>query len=233
MDKAKSPIDILFLALTFLSMIGALFMVFIYAPVEKTMGIVQKIFYFHVPTAWIAFFAFSLVFLWSILYLIRREKRWDTLASASAEVGILFCTLVLITGPLWAKPAWGVWWTWDARLTITLVLWLTYVGYLMLRHYVVDPERKAVLSAVLGVIGFIDVPLAYMSIRWWRTQHPKPVIAGGPESGLDPAMRLVFAVCLAAFAILFAYLVTRRVKLEELREELEELRDRAGERERI
>ncbi|NIM19144.1 MAG: cytochrome C assembly protein [Candidatus Latescibacteria bacterium] len=210
-------------------MLFAVYMVFVYAPVERTMGIVQKIFYFHVPSAWIAFLAFFCVFLFSIVYLMRREKKWDDLASSSAEVGVLFCSLVLITGPIWAKPVWGVWWTWDSRLTLTLVLWLLYVGYMMLRYYVADPEKKATLSAVVGIIGFIDVPLVYLSIRWWRTQHPSPVMAGGSDSGLDPDMARAFFTCLAAFTILFVYLLMKRVKLEKLREELDGLQERVEE----
>jgi len=139
-------------------------------------------------------------------------------ALAAAEVGVLFTTLVLITGPIWAKPIWGIWWTWDARLTLTLVLWLIYVGYLMLRHYVENPARRSTLAAVVGIIGFIDVPLVYFAIRWWRTQHPQPVIAGGDDSGLDPRMALTFWVCTATFILLFAWLYRRRVQVEELRD---------------
>ncbi len=212
--------------LTGLGMLAAIYMVFIYAPVEKTMGVVQKIFYFHVSSAWVSFLAFFFVFIFSLSYLMRREKKWDDCAAAAAEVGILFCSLVLITGPIWAKPAWGIWWTWDPRLTLTLILWLVYVGYMMLRHYVIDPEKKATFSAVIGIIGFIDVPLVYLSIRWWRTQHPSPVMAGGEDSGLDPAMAQAFFISLAAFTILFFYLWMKRVKLEKLKEQIEELHNR-------
>jgi heme exporter protein C len=207
-------------------MLAALYMVFLYAPIEKTMGAVQKIFYFHVSSAWVSFLAFFFVFIFSLAYLMRRDKKWDDCAAAAAEVGILFCSLVLITGPIWAKPAWGIWWTWDARLTLTLILWLVYVGYIMLRYYVIDPEKKATFSAVIGIIGFIDVPLVYLSIRWWRTQHPSPVMGGGEDSGLDPAMAHAFLVSLAAFTILFFYLWKKRVQLEKLKEKTEELQNR-------
>lgn len=212
--------------LTGLGMLAAIYMVFIYAPVEKSMGVVQKIFYFHVSSAWVSFLAFFFVFIFSLSYLMRRDKKWDDRAAGAAEVGILFCSLVLITGPIWAKPAWGIWWTWDPRLTLTLILWLVYVGYMMLRHYVIDPEKKATFSAVIGIIGFIDVPLVYLSIRWWRTQHPSPVMAGGEDSGLDPAMMQAFLISLAAFTILFFYLWLKRVKLEKLKEQIEELHNR-------
>jgi heme exporter protein C len=219
------------LALTMVTMIAGLYMAFLYAPRESTMGDVQRIFYFHVPAAWVAFFAFFLVFLFSFFYLMRGSRTWDIRASAAAEVGVLFCSLVLITGPIWAKPVWGVWWTWDARLTLTLVLWLIYVGYLMLRHYVTDPERRATYSAVVGIIGFIDVPIVYFSIRWWRTQHPQPVIAGGEDSGLDPAMRTTLLVCLAAFTFLFFFLFKKRVALQNMQDELEAFQETLEEQE--
>ena len=191
-------------ALTFLSMLAAIILVFSYAPIERTMGIVQKIFYFHVPSAWISFLAFFIVFVSSIIYLAKKDRYWDIIASASAEIGVVFCSLVLITGPIWAKKAWGIAWTWDAKLTSAVVLWLIYVSYLMLRNYVYDESKRANLSAVVGIIGFIDVPLVYLSTKWWRTQHPKQVIGGGENSGLDPKMLLTFIVCLIAFTLLFS-----------------------------
>jgi heme exporter protein C len=210
-------------------MLLGLYMALVYAPTEREMGDVQRIFYYHVPAAWIAFFAFFLVFLFSFIYLMRGGKSWDTRANAAAEIGLLFCTINLITGPIWAKPIWGIWWTWDARLTLTLVLWLIYVAYLMLRHYVPDPERRATFSAVVGIIGFIDVPLVYFSIRWWRTQHPQPVMAGGDDSGLDPVMWYSLLGCLAGFILLFAYLFRKRLELQSLRDELDRLHDEAEE----
>ncbi len=128
-------------------MVAALYMVFIYVPTEASMGIVQRIFYFHVPVAWVAFLAFFLTFLGGIQYLRKREKKWDFFASASAELGLLFTTLVLITGPIWAKPIWGVWWTWDARLTTSLVLWLIYVAYFIVRSYIAEDDRRARFAA--------------------------------------------------------------------------------------
>ena len=226
MNTTRGTIGSLLVGLTLAAMMVSLYMVFLYAPTEATMGDVQRIFYFHVPAAWVAFFAFLLVFAFSLVYLFRREKRWDTVAAASAEIGVLFCTLVLITGPIWAKPAWGVWWTWDARLTLTLVLWLIYVAYLMLRHYMADPERRATFAAVLGVVGFIDVPLVYFSIRWWRTQHPQPVMVGGEESGLEPQMLATLIVCLVTFTLLFFVLLGIRLRLAELRDEVDHIQDR-------
>ncbi len=209
------------------TMAVAVAMIFGYAPIESKMGIVQKIFYFHVPLAWNAFLGFAIVFFASFRFLATRDPKWDARALSAAEVGVLFTTLVLITGPIWAKPAWGIWWTWDARLTLTLVLWLIYVGYLMLRRYVDSPSRRAVLSAVVGVTGFIDVPLVYFAIRWWRTQHPQPVIAGGEGSGLDPRMANTLWVSLIAFTLLFVVLYRRRLYIETLRARVDALREDA------
>jgi heme exporter protein C len=171
------------------------------APTEATMGDVQRIFYYHLPSAWIAFLLFFVNFLASIWYLLRRSIGADALALASAEVGVSFCTIVLITGPLWARPIWGIWWTWDARLTSTLVLWLIYVSYLILRHYATGGQVP-LLAATLGIFGFVDVPIVYMAIRWFRTQHPQPVIGGGQGSGLDHRMWVAILWNLAAFLLL-------------------------------
>ena len=192
------------LAVTLAWLLAALYMIFLYAPSEATMGEVQRIFYIHVPSAWTAFLAYFLVFLGSVGYLLKRAGFADELAHAAAEVGFVFCTGVLVTGPLWAKPVWGIWWTWDARLTSTFVLWLLFISYLMLRSYLINPARAALLAAVVGIVGFVDVPIVYMSIRWWRTQHPQPVIAGGEGAGIDPRMLLTLLVSWGAFLCLFS-----------------------------
>ena len=163
------------------------------APEEQTMHEAQRIFYYHVPSAMIAFLFFAISLAGSIGYLAFRRNRaeWaqisDAWALAGAEVGVVFCTVVLITGPLWGRRAWGIWWTWDARLTTTLVLWLIYVSYLLLRRFAAGPQVQT-LAAVLGIFGALDVPIVYMSTRWWRTQHPAPVFGGGEGSGMDPIM---------------------------------------------
>lgn len=208
------------------SMILALYMVFLYAPREKTMGDVQRIFYFHVGAWWIAFLAFAVVFGASWGFLITRKRSYDQLALASAEVGVLFTTMGLITGPLWAKPAWGIYWTWDPRLTSALVLWLIYVAYLMLRRYIPDETKRANLAAVTGIIGFLDVPLVWVAIRWWRTQHPKPVVMGGPDTGLHPQMLQALLVSLAAFLFLYLWMLHERVSLERTQEEIDHLHKR-------
>ena len=159
---------------------------------------VQRIFYYHVPNAIVCFAFFAVSLLGSIGYLAFRRsnpewaQRSDAWALAGAEVGVVFCTVVLITGPLWGRRAWGIWWTWDARLTTTLVLWLIYVSYLLLRRFAAGPQMQT-LAAVLGIFGALDVPIVYMSNRWWRTQHPAPVFGGDADSGIkDPTMLAAF-----------------------------------------
>lgn len=197
------------------------------APTEATMGDVQRIFYYHLPSAWVAFLLFFVNFLASVWYLVRRTNGADALALASAEVGVSFCTIVLITGPIWARPIWGIWWTWDARLTSTLVLWLIYVSYLILRHYATGGQIP-VLAAVLGIFGFLDVPIVYMAIRWFRTQHPQPVIGGGQGSGLHPSMWVAVLWNLAAFAMLALMFVWIRYKQALVEHALEEAHAQAS-----
>ena len=191
------------------------------APTEATMGDVQRIFYYHVPSAWTAFLCFIANFLASIIYLVKRNQRLDAFAVASAEVGVVFCTVVLLTGPIWARPVWGIWWTWDARLTSTLVLWLIYVSYLVLRRYSTG-SQTATLSAALAVFGFVDVIFVYMAIRWFRTQHPQPVVGGGQGSGIDPAMMHALLMNFLAFAAYGALLLWLRYKLERTETLIEE-----------
>jgi len=202
----------------FLSMILAVYMAFLGAPKEKTMGDLQRIFYFHVPAAIAGLTAFAVNFAASLMYVIRKNRRWDNLALSAAETGVMFFVMVLVTGPIWAKPAWFVWWTWSPRLTLSLVLCLLYVAYLLIRNYIEDPERKAMVAAVFGIVAFIDVPLVWFSIRWWRDLHPSPMLETG---GLSPAMRPAFFVCMAAFMVLLAYLLRRRFYLQSLRDDLE------------
>jgi len=197
----------------------ALYEALIAAPTERTMGDVQRIFYYHVPSAWTAFLLFLINFVASIVYLIRRDQKSDILALVSAEVGVVFCTVVLITGPIWARPVWGIWWTWDLRLTLTLVLWLIYVSYLVLRRFSTS-SQTAKLAAVLAVFGALDVPLVYFSIWFFRTQHPSPVIGNG--GSLDPRMAHVLLINWAAFLCLGWLMGWTRYRLEVLKREVEE-----------
>jgi heme exporter protein C len=163
------------------------------APLDAMQGDIFRIIFYHVPSASVAFLFFAVSLAGSIGYLACRRNRpeWaqasDAWALAGAEVGVVFCSVVLTTGPLWGRRAWGIWWTWDARLTTTLVLWLIYVSYLLLRRFAAGPQVQT-LAAVLGIFGALDVPIVYMSNRWWRTQHPAPVFGGGEGSGMDPVM---------------------------------------------
>jgi len=203
-------------------MIAALYLIFLYVPTEETMGVVQRIFYFHVPLAWVSFLAFFVVFLGSILYLWKRNSKWDILASSSAEVGAVFTTLFLITGSIWAKPIWGAWWTWSPRLTTAMILWLIYLAYLLVRAYASDDQRGARFAAIVGIIGFIDVPIVALAITLWRTQHPGPVVFQG---GLAPPMLLTLLVSLAAFTALYLILVTQVAGLKKDRDEVMRLKE--------
>lgn len=214
----------LLLVASFLVMVAALYMVFLWAPTEQTMGQVQRIFYFHVASAWVAFLAFFVVFVGSLAYLWKGKTAWDHLAVSSAELGVIFTTVAIAAGSLWAKPVWGVWWTWDPRLTTTLVIWFIYVAYLLVRAYTEEPSRQARFAAIVGIIGFLDVPLVFMSIRWWRTIHPEPVVLGSPGSGLAPEMTLTLVVSLIALTFLYALLLWRRFSLERLAEKIARLR---------
>jgi heme exporter protein C len=200
--------------------------IFLYAPTERVQGNVQRIFYLHLPLAWLAYLAVLIVFLCSILYLRTRAERWDRLARCSAELGVVFTTLVLLTGSIWARPIWGTWWSWDARMTTTLMLWFIYVGYLMLRSSVADEHRAARYAAILGIVGFLDVPIIHQSVIWWRTLHPEPVVlqAGGPA--MPAAMLQTLALSLLALTALFVWLLQQRYALEQLRSEARALRQR-------
>jgi heme exporter protein C len=189
------------------------------APIEQSMGEVQRIFYYHAPSAWTAFLLFTVNFVASVVYLIRRSIKADILALVTAEVGVVFCTVVLVTGPLWARPVWGIWWTWDIRLTSTLVLWLIYVSYLMLRRFS-SSGQTPLMAAVLAVFGALDVPLVYFSIWFFRTQHPQPVIGGG--GSIDPKMLQVALINWAAFLCFAGLVCWSRYRLELLQREVEE-----------
>jgi heme exporter protein C len=192
------------------------------APEEATMGLIQRIFYFHVSSAWSGLIAFILVFVGSVAYLRTRALKWDWFSVASAEVGVAFFSVVLVTGPIWAKPVWGIWWTWDARLTSSFLLWVLFVSYLILRTLVDEPERRAMVAAVFGIFAALDIPLVYFSIWWFRTQHPQPVMGDG--GSLDPRMWRVLLLCWGATLVLMTLLIRVRYRLEALRAEVDAFR---------
>jgi heme exporter protein C len=198
----------------------ALYEALIAAPTEQTMGNVQRIFYYHVPSAWTAFLLFLINFVASLVYLVRRNPKADIIALVSAEVGVVFCTVVIVTGPIWARPVWGIWWApGDIRLTTTLVLWLIYISYLMVRRLSTG-GKTPVIAAVVAIFGALDVPLVYFSIWFFRTQHPSPVIGGG--GSLDPRMAHVLLINWAAFLCLASLLSWTRYELEVAKRQVEE-----------
>ncbi len=204
-------------------MVGCLYLIFGYAPVEKTMGVVQKIFYFHLSSAWIGFFAFFVVFISGVAYLYTRGERWELMALASAEIGFVYTTIVLITGSLWARSIWNTWWSWDPRLTTTFVLWFIYLAYILLQGLRGKVENRARLAAVYGIIAFINVPMVFFSIRWWRAIHP--VVITGTGFGLPGGMLDTLLFCLLTFSILYLYLLNLRYQGLKLVREIDELKE--------
>lgn len=202
-------------------MVTALYLVFVYVPTEQTMGIVYKIFYLMVPMGWLSLLSFLIVFVGSILYLVKRESKWDILAHSSAEAGIIFTTLALLTGAIWAKPVWGVWWAWEPRLTSTLILWLLYLAYFMVRSFATEESRGATFAAVVGIVGFIDLPIIVLTTTLWRGMHPEPIIFQG---GLAPSMLVTLLVSITAFTALYSLLLIQRVSMKNDETEVKKLR---------
>ena len=210
----------LYAAVTIALMVWGYYQAIYVAPTDAMQGEIFRIIFYHVPSASVAFLFFAVSLIGSICYLAFRRNRdgWaqiaDAWALAGAEVGVVFCTVVLLTGPIWGRRAWGIWWTWDARLTTTLVLWLIYVSYLLLRRFAAGPQVQT-LAAVLGIFGALDVPIVYMSNRWWRTQHPAPVFGGGPDSGIkDPAMLAAWEWNILAWAAWGLLILALRYRVE-------------------
>jgi heme exporter protein C len=210
------------LIVTFFAGFADLSMVFVYAPRERYMGDLQRLMYFHVASAWTAFLAFTIVFLSSLAYLKTRRFKWDRLSVSAAELGVVFTTFVLITGPIWARPVWNAWWTWDPRLTTTLILWFIYIAYLLLRSSTEEEERRGRVAAVFAILGFIDVPIVHFSVTWWRSIHPHVITE--TEMNMDPAMSLTLWVTGLVFVLIFLLLLSFRLKLEEQRRLLARLR---------
>ena len=201
---------------------AAAYAAFFVAPTDAKQGLIYRILYLHVASAWTGLSSFFICFIANLLYVWRREPRWDWLGVSAGETGLVFTTVVLVTGPIWAHPVWGIWWTWDARLTSTFVLWVLYVCYLLLRTLIDEPERRAVVSAVFNIFAAFDIPLVYFSIWFFRTQHPQPVIGAG--GSLDPRMLDVLLLCWGATLALLALLLRQRYRVEALRWEVERLR---------
>jgi heme exporter protein C len=216
--------NILAAALVFLLLAAAAYASFFIAPTDAKQGLIYRILFLHVSSAWTGLTAFLIGFVGNLLYVWKRQPRWDWLGVSAVEVGLAFTTVVLVTGPIWARPVWGIWWTWDARLTSTFVMWLLYVSYLLLRTLVEEPDRRALFSALFGIFAFLDVPLVFGSIRWWRTQHPQPIVMAGADSGMDPVMFRVLMFSWLAMLALMTLLLRQRYRLEAMRSELETMR---------
>ena len=215
----------LLLLVTGVLMLVNLYLIFMVAPTDANLGNVQRVFYFHFPMAIMSFLAFFTVFVAGALYLVRRESRWDNLSYAAAEVGVIFITLTLLTGVIWAKPVWGAWWLWTPRLTTTLILWLIYVAYMMIRAYAPNQSKAAVYGSVMGLIGFIDVLIVYFSVEWWPGIHPAPVVGPLAESdSLESTMQGVLGFSFLSFIFLLIYLVWERVSLRSTEDNVKSLR---------
>jgi heme exporter protein C len=208
--------------LSCIGMLASVWLIFFYTPIDALQGVTQRIFYFHVPTAWVGMLAFVVMTVVSIIYLIRPDERLDWIARASGEVGAVFLTFLLITGSLWGKPIWGAWWVWDPKLTAALILWFMFIGYLMLRSYMGRTTASARVGAVWSIVGVIDVPIIYFSVLWWRGQHPGPQITSG--GGLPPAAILTLIVSLATFTLLYCSLMVVVYQLQYLQTQAQRLR---------
>ncbi|WP_320007816.1 cytochrome c biogenesis protein CcsA [Maridesulfovibrio sp.] len=195
------------------------YLIWMYAPIEMTMGLVQKIFYVHMPMAAWAMISFFVVFLASAAYLLKRDIKFDYIAGAAAEIGVVFSGLALITGSIWGRAAWNVWWTWDPRLTTTLIMWFVYAAYLVLRTSPMSAERRSLVCAVLGVVAFVDVPLVFYSARLWRSVHPN--VIGAKGGGMEPEMLTTLLVNIVAFGLFWLALLAVRYKQVRLSGELD------------
>lgn len=207
-----------------IGMMLSIWAAFLYAPTDAVQGDVQRIMYFHVPMAWLAYLSFFVVFVASIIYLLRRDERWDWIARGSAEIGVVFTTLVLISGSIWGKAFWGTWWDGEPRLTTTLILWFIYVAYLLLRFYSGRTESGARNAAVLGIIGFVDVPIDYYAVTWWRGLHPEGYVIQGTTTSMPMPAFLALMLALATFTLLYGFLMLQLYRLERYTTEAQRLR---------
>jgi heme exporter protein C len=207
-------------------MVAALYLIFHHAPEERVMGAVQRVFYFHVPSAMVAFFSTFVLLAGSVGFLWTGRRGFDYLAIAATELAFVFCTLVLVTGPIWAKPAWGTWWTWEAKLTTTLVLWLLLAASMMVRRQAENREQGARFGAILGVVAALDVPVIYKAVDWWRGQHPVVFRPGEGGDALDPRMRTAFLMAMGTFFVLYAVMLVLRYRVAAVEDRVRDLDER-------
>ena len=208
--------------LSFVLLMAGIYMAFLYTPTDAVQGPPQRIFYFHVPISWIGMLAFVVLTIAGIGYLVTRNERWDWAARASAEIGTVFMTLSLITGSIWGRTTWGTWWTWDPKLTATLILWFMYVGYLMLRSYMGRTDSSARAGAVLAIVGVIDVPIIYEAVNLWRSLHPAAEV--GVQGALPPSVIITLMVCLTAFTLFYSFLMIQLYQFQRLQTLAQRLR---------
>ena len=199
-----------------------LYLVYFWVPTEQNLGVSQRIFYFHVPLGWIGMVSIIVVMVASILHLATGHQKWDDLAYSTAELGVIYASLILVTGAIWGKPVWGVWWTWDPKLTTTLILWFIYVGYLMVRAYGPAGGQGKRFASVIALIGAIDAPIIYKATDWWRSAHPDNNI----PSDLDGRMLLTLLVSVVTFTVIYIYLLIERYSLRKSESDLDELHQR-------
>ena len=206
-------------------MLVTVYLVFMWAPTEQNLGVSQRIFYVHVPLGWIGMVSIFVVGIASVIHLLTRKNLWDAIAYSAAELGVIFATLILITGAIWAKPVWGVWWSWDPKLTTTLILWFVYVGYLMVRAFSAPGSQGRRYAAVVAMLGAIDAPIIYLASIWWRTAHPNLNIGPLAESGsdLDGKMYITFFVSLITFTIFYVYVMLERIQMRKCEHDLDEV----------
>ena len=223
----KNTFKGLFLGIAITLTLLAIYLAFIYTPPHETMGDVQRIFYFHVASAWVSYLAFGVTFLGGLIYLKTKDLKWDTIAYVSAEIGVIFCSIAIITGSLWAGGVWRVFWRWeDIKLFITLVLWLVFIAYLALRANAKSRIRKARLSAVFGIIGLICIPLSFGANRIWQQYHPTVFVSS--EGSLQASMTQTFIIAVFAFTFLYIYLLLAGVDIAHMREKIEEIKNKIG-----
>lgn len=221
-----SAIDAVLPWLTVAALAVSMYAVFVWVPNDAFQGLVQRIFYVHMAMWLPTFTAFGVVAVASLLFLWKRQPVWDRLGRSSAELGLLFCTLGLASGSIWARPIWGIWWTWDPRLTLTLILWMLYAAYLLLRTLTTDKDQGAVFAAILGVTGVVDLYLINRAVYWWRSIHPAVIVDQKGNSGLaDPTMQWTLTITLVAFFLLFLYLLRVRMQIAAMEEDVDELRE--------
>ncbi len=236
-SSGKDTLWLILLALTGVLITVGVYLSMVWAPTAVNMPTeaeryAQRIFYFHVAAGWVGYLAFGVTALAGILYLLKRQRRFDNLAVSSAEIGVVFTAANLVSGSVWARPTWGTWWSWDdPRLTLAAIVLLVYIAYLMLRNAIDDPERRARLSSIYGIVGFLSVPLSFISVRIWRTIHPAVIgtTSETAQGGFDMSgnMVVVLLFSIFTFSLLYAVLLHYRLKLEDMREQVEDLKMQA------